>query len=138
MDQPLAYIELSFSDGDSPCRMHQFYRSVVIRGTARIVPDGEAKTAALNALIAKHEGEGHPEVAADMPDYKICTVVEITPESMTGKADLWQNKAPEKRRDLAEKLLSRGLDGDIKAVRAMGFEIRETEEGPADSLTWAG
>ncbi|MFH1138625.1 MAG: pyridoxamine 5'-phosphate oxidase family protein [Pseudomonadota bacterium] len=129
VDHPLAYIELAFGGGNSPCDMHQFYRSVVIRGRARILPDGEAKTAALNALIAKHEGPGHPLTSPELPDYKACVVVEITPETMTGKADLGQNKTPEKRRALAEKLLARGLEGDIEAVRAMGFDIESTANG---------
>jgi hypothetical protein len=128
VDVPLAYLEVGFNPERNPCRTHQLYHSVVIRGKARIVPDGELKTAALNALLAKHEGNrAFAAVTLDSPDSRACCVVEIRPEKMTAKSDLAQNRSPENRRFIAENLAKRGLPGDLEAVRAMGFELERSE-----------
>ena len=128
VDVPLAYLEVGFNPERNPCRTHQLYHSLIIRGVARIVPDGELKTTALNALLAKHEGNrAFAAVTLDSPDNKACCVVEIRPEKMTAKSDLAQNRPPENRRFIAEKLAKRGLPGDLEAVRAMGFELEGSE-----------
>ena len=125
---PLAYLEVGFNPERNPCRTHQLYHSVIIKGMARIVPDGEVKTAALNALLAKHEGNrAFAAVTLDSPDSRACCVVEIRPEKMTAKSDLAQNRSPENRRFIAENLAKRGLPGDLEAVRAMGFELEGSE-----------
>ena len=125
---PLAYLEVAFNPERNPCRTHQLYHSVIIRGMARIVPDGDLKTAALNALLAKHEGNrDFPAVTTGSPDNKACCVVEIKPEKMTAKSDLAQNRPPETRRFIAENLAKRGLPGDLEAARAMGFELEQKE-----------
>ena len=126
---PLAYVEVAFNPDRDPCRTHQLYHSVIIRGRARIVPDGELKTAVLNALVAKHEGHRNfPPVTPDAPLNTACCVVEITPEKMTAKSDLAQNKPAETRRGLAEHLVKRGLPDDLDAVRAMGFELQDSTD----------
>jgi hypothetical protein len=125
---PLAYLEVAFNAERNPCRTHQLYHSVIIRGMGRVVPDGELKTTVLNALLAKHEGtRDFPPVALNSLDNKACCVVEIRPEKMTAKSDLAQNKPPETRRFIAENLAKRGLPGDLEAVRAMGFELEGSE-----------
>ena len=131
VDIPLAYLEVDFNPERNPCRTHQFYHSVIIRGTARVVPDGELKTAVLNALVAKHEGKNDfPAVTPESSSYKTCRVVEIRPERMTGKSDLGQNKPQVNyRRFIAEHLAARGLPGDLEALRAMGYELERGEEG---------
>ena len=129
-DIPLAYVEAGFNPERNPCRTHQLYHSVIIRGTARIVPDGDLKTAALNALVAKHEGNSlFPPVTPDSESYKPCRVVEIKPERMTAKSDLVQNKPQAQRRSLAERLAERSLPGDLEALRAMGYELERREGG---------
>jgi len=129
VDVPLAYLEVSFNPERNPCRTHQLYHSVIIRGTARLVPDGELKTAALNALVAKHEGGGDfPPVTPDMPAYCGCAVVEVKPERVSAKSDLGQGSPQEGYRlFIAEKLAGRGLPGDLAAVRAMGYELEGSE-----------
>jgi len=125
---PLAYLEASFNPERNPCRTHQLYHCVIIRGKARIVPDGELKTAALNALVAKHEGNrDFSPVTPDSPSYKACCVVKIKPERMTAKSDLSQNKPQDQKREIAEHLAKRGLPGDLEAVRAMGFDLEGSE-----------
>jgi len=125
VDVPLAYLEVSFNPERNPCNTHQFYHCVIIRGTARVVPDGELKTAALNALVAKHEGNTEfSAITPESPGYQ-CFVVEIKPEKMTGKSDIGQSRAD--MRFTAERLAERGLPGDLEALRAMGHELEGSE-----------
>jgi len=130
VDVPLAYLQVDFNPERDPCRTHQLYHSVIIRGSARVVPDGDLKTTVLNALVAKHEGNREfPAVIADTASYRACRVVEIKPERMTAKSDLAQNK-PQfgYRLFIAEHLVGRGFPKDLEAVRAMGYELERSEE----------
>lgn len=123
VDIPLAYLDTGFDPERSSCNVHQLYHCVIIRGTARIVPDGSLKVAALNALVAKHErGSDYAPVTEEMPAYKACKVVEIKPASVSAKSDLWQNKTSETRLALAQYLKNRNRSSDLDAVKAMGFE----------------
>lgn len=125
VDIPLAYLEMAFNGRNDPCRVHQLYHSVLIRGRARVVPGGDLKTAALNALVAKHEGHAEfPPVSPEASAYKACAVIEIIPERISAKSDLLQN-APRDgaRRAVAQRLLGRGEPGDLEAVRAMGYAV---------------
>jgi uncharacterized protein len=131
VDVPLAYLPVDFNPDRRPCRAHQLFQSVVIRGTARVIPDGAMKTTVLNALVAKHEGNwDFPAVTSDTGGYKTCRVIEIRPERTTAKSDL-ALEAPQRdyRRYIAEHLVERGLPGDLEAVRAMGYEVELMEQG---------
>jgi hypothetical protein len=122
VDIPLAYLDLGYNPAGSSCNVHQFYHCVIIRGRARVVPDGELKTMALNALVAAHEPDRNPApVQEDMPNYKACAVVEVRPETISAKSDLAQKKAPEVREGLARYLEKRGRPGDRETAAAMGF-----------------
>jgi hypothetical protein len=128
VDVPLAYLEVAFDSDRNPCRTHQLYHSVIIKGLARVVPDGELKTVVLNALVAKHEGNQYfPAVTSDSAPYKACYVVEIKPQKISGKSDLIQNKPPLDKANIARHLVARGLPGDLDAVRAMGFKVEGNE-----------
>ncbi len=123
VDIPLAYKDLGFDPEGGACKLHQFYHCVIIRGEARVLPDGERKAAVLNALVAKHEpGKSFQTLEADFPACKACAVVEIKPRSMTGKSDLAQGKSQEVRRAIARYLAQRNHLGDLEAVAAMGFD----------------
>ena len=123
VDIPLAYKDLGYDPEGGGCKLHQFYHCVIIRGEARVLPDGERKAAALNALVAKHEPGGtFRPVASDMPACKACAVVEIDPRSMTGKSDLAQGKSQEVRRAIARYLEQRGRPVDLETVAAMDFD----------------
>lgn len=123
VDIPLAYLDLGYNPDGDVCSLHQFYHCVIIRGRARIVPDGHLKTQALNALVAAHEPDRSPlPVHADMAAYKACAVVEIRPEVVSAKSDLAQKKSPQERKALASYLIMRGRPGDRETVAAMGFD----------------
>ena len=127
VDVPLAYLEIDFNPEKNPCRSHQFYHCVIIRGNARIVPDGEFKTKVLNALVAKHHGSSDfVSITPESSGYKICSVVEIKPKKMTAKSDLGQS-SPQKnyRRFIAERLAKRGLPNDLETIRVMGYRLEK-------------
>ena len=122
-DIPLAYLDTGFDPERRICHLHQYYHSVIIRGMASIVPDGPLKVGALNALVTKHErGVNHELVNAEMSGYNACKVVKIEPTFISAKSDLGQNKSREERLSVAQCLKSRNRPGDLKAVKAMGFD----------------
>ena len=125
VDVSLAYLEVGFNPEKNPCRAHQLYYSVIIRGKARVISDGELKTRALNALVRKHEGNNDfIPINEGSPEYKGCRVIEIKPEKMTAKSDVAQSN-PQRayRRFIAESLAKRGLPTDVEAIQAMGYEL---------------
>jgi uncharacterized protein len=123
VDIPLAYMEVAFNRMNKACKVHQLYKCVIIRGRAHVVDDVGVKSDALNALVASHEGNRNFDpVTPEDPMAKACSVVEITPESISGKADLVQKAPEEDRRNIAADLAARGMPGDLEAVKAMGFE----------------
>lgn len=126
VDIPLAYMEVAFNRMNKACKVHQLYKCVIIRGRANVVDDIGVKIDALNALVASHEGNRNFDpVTPEDPMSKACSVVEITPESISGKADLIQKAPEEDRRNHAADLAARGMSGDIEAVKSMGFDPDE-------------
>ena len=125
VDVPLSYIDRALEPTRPTCQLHQYYHCVIIRGNGSVVEDTKLKVAALNALVAKHEGNDDFEpVTEEMPGCKACHVVEIKPESVTAKSDFSQNQPEEKRREIAEYLFKRNQPGDREAVSAMGFTFQ--------------
>ena len=125
VDVPLSYIDIGLDPARPICQLHQYYHSVIIRGTARDVNENAIKLNALNALIAKHEKtDDFKPVTEDMPAYKACKVIEIMPDSITAKSDFSQNQPDENRQAIAEYLFKRNQPGDREAVRAIGFNFK--------------
>ena len=121
MDIPLAYIDLGYHPEGGACSLHQLYHCVIIRGRARVVPDGQLKTTALNALVAAHEPDrSPPPVHEAMAAYKACCVVEVRLEKLSAKSDLAQKKSVEERQALARYLEKRGRPGDRETALLMG------------------
>jgi nitroimidazol reductase NimA-like FMN-containing flavoprotein (pyridoxamine 5'-phosphate oxidase superfamily) len=95
-DLPIALVK----SRESPCRAEYLYRSVIIRGRARIVEDGPEKLLALKLLMGKYQPEGgYGEFAVEKLNNT--GVVRIDIEEMTGKEDLGK----EHLRDAALKAL---------------------------------
>ena len=123
VDIPLAYLDSQFSDDGSPCKLHQFYHCVVMRGTARVVDEAQLKTDALNALVEKHEkGRSLEKVHEDMPAYKTCAVVEIQPQRISAKSDLAQGKPENIRAEITEYFKKRGWPRDLETIQEMGMD----------------
>ncbi len=121
VDVPLAYLGVDFNPEKNPCRAHQLYHCIIIRGKARTIPEGAQKIVILNALVSKHEGDKtFTPITQASPAYKACSVVEIQPEQMTAKSELAQGKPQQDYRQfITEHLEKRGLPGDVEAIRAM-------------------
>lgn len=118
VDIPLAYLDTGFDANRPACQVHQFYHSVIIRGTAEIVEDIEEKVAALNALMASHENNpGFAKITAQTPAVGICSVVAVRIGSLSAKSDLAQKKTEEEKKRIAEYLQARKLPGDEEAAR---------------------
>ena len=83
VDLPIAFVR-----GDNnPCRAEYLYRSVIIRGTARIVDSREEQIFGLRCLMEKYQpGAGYGEFSDEK--LGITGVVRIDIEEMTGKEDL--------------------------------------------------
>jgi len=122
VDIPLAYIGRDFNPEGEACNLHQFYHCVIIRGTASIVTDDALKTAALNALVEKHEPAADiPPVTPEMGAYRRCAVVEVKPLSISAKSDVGRNRPEGERKAIADRLKERGGSVELEAVRAMGL-----------------
>lgn len=123
VDVPLAYLDTLFDPKGPVCKVHQLYHCVIIRGKARVIPDGPSKTAALNALVSKHEGaQDFEPVTPEMHAYKICAVIEIEPLYISAKSDLVQNRTHEQRLEIAKYLKNRNRPIDPVTIKAMGFD----------------
>ena len=83
VDEPIAYV---LAKG-SACSASYFYRSIIVKGKARLVNRREKKLTILKKLMEKYQPEGgydkFPEVAVQKT-----AVVEISIEELTGKQNL--------------------------------------------------
>jgi len=99
--QPIAYIKGIVTD---PCKAEYLYRSVIIRGRARVVEDREEQLTGLSTLMEKYQPEGG---YGDFLQWKldITAVVCIEIEEMIGKEDLGKGQL----REIALRLLADGV-----------------------------
>lgn len=121
VDRPLAYLDTAYDPSLPPCDVGQFYQSVVIRGRAEIVVALEEKLAALNALMATHEGVAdYAGISGDSKAVGLCHVVAVRIDSISGKANLGQKKPAAERQRIADYLRGRGEAGDEETARLLG------------------
>lgn len=92
VDLPIAYVK---GTAENPCRAEYLYRSVILRGRARLVESPSEKVLALNALMKKYQPEGEWR---DYPEEKldITGIVRIDIEDMSGKEDLGKGELRER------------------------------------------
>ena len=119
-----AIVPSYFRDPKLACPATQYYKCVMIRGTARVVSEVAEKAAALQALMTKLQPEGgHEPITADNPLYrkslKTTAVVAIEIRRMTGKFKFGQNLPKSTRRLVAERLEGRGCPLDLETAGAM-------------------
>lgn len=126
VDVPLSYLEVGFNPDNDPCRTHQLFHCVIIRGKARMVVDDILKTAALTALVKKHEKNSDFKPISEAQFYKNCGVIEVVPVKITAKSDVGQGRKYNKY--AAEKLIERGLSSDLETVREMGYDFELNPE----------
>ncbi|MBU1138388.1 MAG: pyridoxamine 5'-phosphate oxidase family protein [Proteobacteria bacterium] len=133
VDIPLSYLGLGCTTQANPCRLHQLYHCVIIRGLAALLEDGEEKAGALNALVRAHEPEADfPPLTAKTPALSACAVVKIHPLYISAKSDLLQGKDAETINGISEYLLHRGQETDIQTVQAIKTSQRKGNSGEGD------
>lgn len=92
VDLPIAYVKGS---PENPCRAEYLYRSVIIRGYARLVDEEKEKLLALDCLMRKYQPEGG--YGAYLPEKLALTaIVRIDVEEMVGKEELGKGELREK------------------------------------------
>lgn len=91
VDLPLALVRAR----NQPCEAAYLYRSVIVKGRARLVADPEERRLAFRSLMDKYQPEGGygdylPEKLA------ITGIVRIDVEQLTGKEDLGKDEVRER------------------------------------------
>ncbi len=120
VDIPLSYLDLGSNPQANPCRLHQLYHCVIIRGNAELVDDPEEKVTALNALVRAHEPEADfPPLTATTPALAACAVVKVQAEDISAKSDLLQGKDAKVVAGISNYLLNRGQETDLQTVKAI-------------------
>jgi hypothetical protein len=124
VSQQFAIIPSYATDPELACPASTYFKSVVIRGYARIVEDLEEKAAALEAFMRKLQPEGgYKKIRADVPAYvqrlKGVAVVRIDIESLTAKFKFGQNLTEDKRTSVLSLLADRNLPLDEETARLM-------------------
>lgn len=120
VDIPLSYLGFACSGDDKPCKLTQLYHSVVIRGKAYVIDNGEEMAQVLNGLAASHEPDAvFTPVTADMPVLSMCVVVCIRPDHISAKSNLLQGKKKEHIDKVCSFLSERGSHLDRKTIEAI-------------------
>jgi uncharacterized protein len=91
VDLPLAYVKGTRAN---PCRAEYLYRSVIVRGRAKIVEERAERLLALDSLMRKYQPEGG---YGPYPEEKLALtcIVRIDIEDMSGKEELGKDEARE-------------------------------------------
>lgn len=94
-----------FEESQDPSETDTLYRSVIIRGKARILENNMDKVLPLQRLMEKYQPEGgYTTVDINNLGLQHATVVEIAVENMSGKEKIGQHWSLEKRLAIAQKI----------------------------------
>ncbi len=120
-EEIVASIPSYFLDPERACPATTLYRSAQVHGRIEQVDDLDEKAAVLTALMKRFQPEGgYAPIEAKDPRYAnmvaAIMVLEVSLEQLDGKAKLAQNRTPEERRRLMERLWERGAPGDAEAI----------------------
>ncbi|MEO3946930.1 pyridoxamine 5'-phosphate oxidase family protein [Gorillibacterium sp. CAU 1737] len=122
--EEVALIPSYFTDPHFACPATAFFKSVLIKGEARVLEDPERKAQVLSAFMKKLQPEGgYDPFSLEDPGYvsriKAVAVVEIAVHELTAKFKFGQNLDQAKHEHIRQKLQERGLPGDEEAARLM-------------------
>ena len=120
-EEMVASIPSYFLDPARACPATTLYRSAMVHGRIERVDDPAHKAEVLQALMEKLQPEGgHVPVEAAHPLHAKAVggvlVLRVPLDRLDGKAKLAQNRTPEERRRLLERLWERGAPGDAEAI----------------------
>lgn len=122
--KPYSFIPSYFSDTMAACPATQFFSSVFLEGSIKIVEDVDKKAEVLNALMTKLQSEGgYEEIEYKKPMYKKMlektAVFELKAKNITCKVKVGQNMNKAKKDKMIEKLERRDTSLDKKTIDLM-------------------
>jgi len=124
-EELVASIPSYFVDAERACPATTLYRSVQLHGTLEAVDDAAAKARVLAALMHKYQPEaGHAPIDpaharfSELYERQVASILilRVRGGDLDGKAKLLQNRSPEERVRVLDKLWERGADGDARAI----------------------
>lgn len=127
VDQHVCFLPSWYFHPTDASQADTLYISVVIKGRAEIVEDGEEKAGALNALMEKYQKEGRYEALdANMPVVNEVSIIKIVPSDMRGKYKIGQHWARPYRLKMARNMIEReGLENARLVLAIMGIAIAQ-------------
>jgi nitroimidazol reductase NimA-like FMN-containing flavoprotein (pyridoxamine 5'-phosphate oxidase superfamily) len=110
-----------FLDPDRACPATTYYRSAMAHGILEAVTDPRFKAEVLDRLMKKMQPEGgHVPIGSGHPLYDKAIagllVARIALDRVDGKSKLGQNRRPDERAVVLERLWQRGDPGDLVAI----------------------
>jgi uncharacterized protein len=119
-----AMLPSHFFGPEDACPATQFFKSVLVKGRARLVEDSSEKARALQALMTKLQPEGgYDPITRENSRYQAAlrgvAVIALSMDSVTGKFKLGQNLKPEVAARTMEKLEQRQDPEDSRTASAM-------------------
>lgn len=137
VDRELEFLPSYFEDPKDASLADTLYISVIIKGKASLVTDKEEKTLALNGLMEKYQPEGRYEpLQASMRVLDAVAVIKVVPDTIFGKYKIGQHMQPERRFDLAKKILEKNSPTAKDTLKIMGFEITQNGIKMVDEPIW--
>jgi ribosomal protein S18 acetylase RimI-like enzyme len=120
-EETIASIPSYFIDPERACPATTYYVSAQGHGPIEEITDLETKARVLAELMTKYQPEGgHVPIRASDPLYRKAVagllVARVRLERIDCKAKLGQNRSPEERMRILERLWERGHEGDVRAI----------------------
>lgn len=127
VDQHVCFLPSYYFHPTDASQADTLYISVVIKGKAVMVQDGEEKSRALNALMEKYQKEGRYEpLRAEMPVVREVAVIKVVPDDMRGKYKIGQHWSAPYRLKMAQNIIDReGLENARPVLAIMGVQVRD-------------
>jgi GNAT superfamily N-acetyltransferase/nitroimidazol reductase NimA-like FMN-containing flavoprotein (pyridoxamine 5'-phosphate oxidase superfamily) len=133
VEEIVAEIPSYFVDPERACPATTYFRSAQVHAILEPVEDPAAKARALAALMAKYQPEGgHVPIDESHPLYRKAVagilIVRLALDDVTGKGKLGQNRSPEERKVILERMWARGREADPRAIEI----VRAANPDPID------
>jgi nitroimidazol reductase NimA-like FMN-containing flavoprotein (pyridoxamine 5'-phosphate oxidase superfamily) len=126
VDQHVCFLPSYYFHPTDASQADTLYISVVIKGKAALVSDGEEKARTLNALMEKYQKEGRYEpLAAGMQVVHEVAIIKVIPDEMRGKYKVGQHWSRPYRLKMAKNIIDReGVESAKPVLGIMGIEIK--------------
>lgn len=121
VEETVARLPSYFMDPQKACPATTLYRGAQAHGVLQAIDEPMRKARVLQRLMEKLQPEGgYVPLEADSPMYRAqvngLLIAGLPLDALTTKAKLAQNRSPEQRCGLLQKLWGRGAPGDVRAV----------------------